>query len=486
MLGLNWTKETNHTLANGTVILPTILQNVNGQVLGLVYSSESSLKETLQTGKCIFYSRSRKGLWLKSPSGVNQPLLLEMRPDCDKDALWFQVDQRPGTCFCHVKGQVSCFHPESSLVVCQPPVFRIGYCLGRSAAVTLSFLKEAGLIVYKEHESRNDQLLIKTSLHHGRIVLIGCKPKDIHNLLSSRMIDMAICYTDCIPQHEDLRRWIRPKGIRPIQIVSVIRKDSQMPTRPVVLSEYPHVEHGYENAEKTLIVHGHAENLIRQGMGDVGIVIKDTGQSIVQNHLQVHRVLQESDIGVHVYRETYLRFPRLCKTFRNAIEQDAIHFYSVDDAYGAFSNLYPSPFVDKNNLKWASVEHFYQAQKFADYPLLFEAIRNQPTAKQAYKYAYAGENKWIFTDKETGLLKAYWKEKRDPVMWEALQYKFQQHLKFAQLLLSTGDCVLKEHALKDSHFGIGVDEKGENVLGKMLMELRCTLRKTRPAIASAL
>jgi predicted NAD-dependent protein-ADP-ribosyltransferase YbiA (DUF1768 family) len=57
-------------------------------------------------------------------------------------------------------------------------------------------------------------------------------------------------------------------------------------------------------------------------------------------------------------------------------------------------------------------------------------------------------------------------------MWKALQYKFDQHPKLMKLLQLTKGRWLVEHALDDEHYGCGRDNKGLNMLGRMLMDLR--------------
>ena len=63
-------------------------------------------------------------------------------------------------------------------------------------------------------------------------------------------------------------------------------------------------------------------------------------------------------------------------------------------------------------------------------------------------------------------------------MRTALITKFNQHDKLRDLLLSTQDCTLVEHTINDSFWADGGDGTGKNMLGRLLMEVRHTLRDT--------
>jgi phosphoribosyl-ATP pyrophosphohydrolase/phosphoribosyl-AMP cyclohydrolase len=87
-------------------LVPTIVQDDKGQVLTLAYSSKESLRKTLETNKATFFSRARKQLWTKGETSGNFQDVLQVRYDCDKDALLFTVRQT--NVACHT-GTYSCF-----------------------------------------------------------------------------------------------------------------------------------------------------------------------------------------------------------------------------------------------------------------------------------------------------------------------------------------------------------------------------------------
>ncbi|SZF01932.1 unnamed protein product [Blumeria hordei] len=87
-------------------LMPTIVTDSRGISLGLVYSSEESLQESLRTGTGVYQSRKR-GLWYKGATSGNTQTLIQISLDCDQDCLKFVVEQN-GKGFCHLP-QSTCF-----------------------------------------------------------------------------------------------------------------------------------------------------------------------------------------------------------------------------------------------------------------------------------------------------------------------------------------------------------------------------------------
>ena len=67
-----------------------------------------SLAETAQTGRAVFWSRSRKRLWRKGEESGHVQKVLELRLDCDGDVILMKVEQLGGIA-CHT-GRASCFY----------------------------------------------------------------------------------------------------------------------------------------------------------------------------------------------------------------------------------------------------------------------------------------------------------------------------------------------------------------------------------------
>jgi phosphoribosyl-AMP cyclohydrolase len=89
-------------------LMPAIAQDLKtGEVLMLAYMNEEALARTRETGKAHYWSRSRKKLWLKGESSGHYQRVLEIRIDCDDDAILLLVEQTGGACH---TGYRSCFY----------------------------------------------------------------------------------------------------------------------------------------------------------------------------------------------------------------------------------------------------------------------------------------------------------------------------------------------------------------------------------------
>lgn len=79
-----------------------------GDVLMVAHMNDEALRKTIETGDAWYYSRSRQALWRKGESSGHVQRIVEMRVDCDQDAVWIRVDQSGGAA-CHT-GRRSCFY----------------------------------------------------------------------------------------------------------------------------------------------------------------------------------------------------------------------------------------------------------------------------------------------------------------------------------------------------------------------------------------
>jgi len=89
-------------------LVPAIIQDGRtGEVLMLGFMNAEALAETQRTREAVFFSRSRNRLWKKGESSGHVLRVLEMRVDCDADALLLRVEPLgPGVCH---EGYRSCF-----------------------------------------------------------------------------------------------------------------------------------------------------------------------------------------------------------------------------------------------------------------------------------------------------------------------------------------------------------------------------------------
>ena len=92
--------------ANGLV--PAIVQEAGtGAVLMLAYMNDDALRQTLETGRTWFWSRSRQEYWCKGETSGDRQYVREAYYDCDGDTLLIVVDQE-GKGACHT-GERTCF-----------------------------------------------------------------------------------------------------------------------------------------------------------------------------------------------------------------------------------------------------------------------------------------------------------------------------------------------------------------------------------------
>lgn len=87
-------------------LVPGVIQTPGGEVRMLGYLNRESLQRTIESGFVTFWSRSRKALWLKGETSGNRLRVLELRLDCDGDAVLIVAEPEGPTCH---SGTDSCF-----------------------------------------------------------------------------------------------------------------------------------------------------------------------------------------------------------------------------------------------------------------------------------------------------------------------------------------------------------------------------------------
>ena len=80
-----------------------------GEVLMLAYMNDEALARTIATGEAHYWSRSRGRLWRKGEESGNAQRVVELRTDCDQDAIWLKVETAGAGAACHT-GRKSCFY----------------------------------------------------------------------------------------------------------------------------------------------------------------------------------------------------------------------------------------------------------------------------------------------------------------------------------------------------------------------------------------
>jgi phosphoribosyl-AMP cyclohydrolase len=79
----------------------------SGDVLMVAHMNAQALAKTIATGEAWYFSRSRNALWKKGETSGHTQRVVEMRIDCDQDAVWIKVEQVAGACH---TGRRSCFY----------------------------------------------------------------------------------------------------------------------------------------------------------------------------------------------------------------------------------------------------------------------------------------------------------------------------------------------------------------------------------------
>ncbi|MET0874509.1 MAG: phosphoribosyl-AMP cyclohydrolase [Pseudolabrys sp.] len=93
--------------ANGLVTV-VVTDAKSGDVLMVAHMNVEAIRKTVTSGEAWYYSRSRKTLWRKGETSGHTQRVVELRVDCDQDALWLKVEQA-GEGACHT-GRRSCFY----------------------------------------------------------------------------------------------------------------------------------------------------------------------------------------------------------------------------------------------------------------------------------------------------------------------------------------------------------------------------------------
>jgi hypothetical protein len=139
--------------------------------------------------------------------------------------------------------------------------------------------------------------------------------------------------------------------------------------------------------------------------------------------------------------------------------ENALRFSRLDET-SFLSTINPCAFELEEYL-WPSAEHYYQAHKFEGMTYVDQILRAS-TGQKAHEL---GTKR--FKRKVKG-----WKDKRRVWMTRALYRITAEYPSVKTSLLATGDTLLIETSLYNHYWGIGRDQRGENMLGKVWMDIR--------------
>jgi len=95
-------------------LIPVIAQETGtGVILMVAWMNEEALRLTVEEGRAVYWSRSRKKLWRKGEESGHRQRVMEIRLDCDEDVILLEVEQIGGIA-CHT-GRHHCFYRTSGM-----------------------------------------------------------------------------------------------------------------------------------------------------------------------------------------------------------------------------------------------------------------------------------------------------------------------------------------------------------------------------------
>jgi phosphoribosyl-AMP cyclohydrolase / phosphoribosyl-ATP pyrophosphohydrolase len=178
-------------------LVPAVVQQYDsGEVLMLAWMDDEALRRTRETGEAWFWSRSRAELWHKGETSGNTLAVVELRDDCDGDAILLRV--RPAGPVCHT-GSLSCFAPWLWRRVAErarerPDGSYVARLLDEGAAAVARKVGEEGVEAALAGASESDERLIEELADlwfHSYVLLAarGLDPAAVEDELARRVRD---------------------------------------------------------------------------------------------------------------------------------------------------------------------------------------------------------------------------------------------------------------------------------------------------------
>lgn len=93
----------------GGLVTAIVTDASDGMLLMVAHMNAEALALTIETGVAHYWSRSRNSLWKKGETSGNLQQVVELRTDCDQDAIWLKVKVEGHDATCHT-GRRSCFY----------------------------------------------------------------------------------------------------------------------------------------------------------------------------------------------------------------------------------------------------------------------------------------------------------------------------------------------------------------------------------------
>lgn len=146
------------------------------------------------------------------------------------------------------------------------------------------------------------------------------------------------------------------------------------------------------------------------------------------------------------------------------LDTDTQVFFYEQDFY-VLSN-FSSFTLQWKGIRFDTSEAAYHWEKYPKAPTIQLMIQHAPSAHEAFKIA----------QQHQAFRRADWDTVKVPIMKDILRAKVSQHEYVRRKLLSSGDRELIEDSWRDGFWGWGEDKRGQNVLGRLWMEVRSELR----------
>lgn len=159
--------------ANG--LIPAVVQNKEtGEVLMVAYMNADTIRQTLESGRATFWSRSRREVWVKGATSGNYMYVEEMRVDCDGDCLVLLVN--PAGAACHT-GNRSCFYRrvENGALVAVGETEDLSDAMAVDQAVIIDRKKnpEEGSYTNYLFDKGEDKILKKVGEEAAEVIIAG-------------------------------------------------------------------------------------------------------------------------------------------------------------------------------------------------------------------------------------------------------------------------------------------------------------------------
>lgn len=182
-----------------------------------------------------------------------------------------------------------------------------------------------------------------------------------------------------------------------------------------------------------------------------------------------HRVLLVPHHHVNIWSQRFSRLVKLTEIIMSLglfPEQDenSIYFSRKDETEPMSS--YSAYKFELDGFEWPTVEHYFQAMKFAD-DNYQKKIREAKSPAAARKLGRSRLKR----------IRKDWRSIREVVMTRAVYIQSRTHVEVAEAILKTGDARLVENNQYDYFWGCGRDRRGRNAYGRVLMGVRKKLQK---------